>query len=76
MHIVEPADESQEPASEWEGITGRVKQLLELQSRDLATKEELAMVSRRQEDTQDKLDELAMALKRIEALLQSSHVSH
>ena len=29
MHVIEAADEDSKPAPEWEGITGRVKQLLE-----------------------------------------------
>ena len=29
MHVIEAADEDSKPTPEWEGITGRVKQLLE-----------------------------------------------
>ena len=80
MHIVEPADENEARAPEWEGITGRVKHLLDLQSKGL--KEDVAMVSRRQ-DEMSKLHEqlamrqegVAMALERIEALLLSVHTT-
>ena len=33
MHVVEAADTSETTVREWEGITGRVKQLLEMQDR-------------------------------------------
>ena len=36
MHFVEAANDNGTWALEWEGITGRVKQLLELQSEELA----------------------------------------
>ena len=54
MHVAEAADEDSEPAPEWEGITGRVKQLL---------RKEVAGVTGRLEavrlDVTEKVDEVA-----------------
>ena len=73
MHIVEPADENKTREPEWEGITGRVKQLLEMQSKEL--KEDVAMVAQRQDEMAQRHEELAMALERIEDLLLSTRAA-
>lgn len=38
MHIAEAADTSETTVREWEGITGRVKQLLEMQDQRVESK--------------------------------------
>eukprot|EP01047_Picozoa_sp_COSAG01_P034425 COSAG01_NODE_2584_length_7418_cov_4.468643_5_plen_1380_part_01 len=57
MHVIEAADEDGKPVPEWEGITGRVKQLLELESRKIKNERSLEIKTVRDELT-GKVDEL------------------
>ena len=66
MHIVEAADSSQDRTAsvEWEGITGRVKQLLEMQSRTQ---------DKKLEAVESKLDMVHSAHEALEGKLDSAH---
>ena len=70
MHALEPADEDSAPAPDWEGITGRMKQLLgrtearvdELSSK-MATKSEVAVVASKLDDMMDRMDTMMALIK-------------
>ena len=57
MHMVEAADEDSKPALEWQGITGRVKQLLE----PLSNK--VQQLDGRMDEMTGKLDEMRESQK-------------
>ena len=59
MHVAEAADEDSAPVPEWEGITGRVKQLLKpTDARVQAARQEVAAVTGKVNDVNDKVDEV------------------
>eukprot|EP01052_Picozoa_sp_SAG31_P017699 SAG31_NODE_1222_length_9294_cov_4.099184_5_plen_122_part_00 len=81
MHIAEPVDDNRGQTPEWEGITGRVKQIVAEQSREMKEevaivsnmlKDEVATVTRRQEEVARRQTDMAATLERIEALLSKS----
>ena len=69
MHVAEAADKDSTPAPDWEGITGRVKQLLELTnarveqvSSRMAVKEEVA-TNAEVEALMGKVDEMRVQIE-------------
>ena len=64
MHALEPADEDSAPAPDWEGITGRVKQLLELQ--DERVKQLLKLQDQRSENMLGAIESLDAKLVAID----------
>ena len=64
MHVVEAADEDSKPALEWEGITGRVEQLLEpLGNKVQQLDGRMDEMTGKLDETTDKLDEMRDLLK-------------
>ena len=68
MHIAEAADSSESTVQEWEGITGRMKQLLEMQDRRV----ELALDSKLAEITRQ-LGAMDSNFAELKSLFQASH---
>lgn len=64
MHVAEAADEDSKPAPEWEGITGRVKQLLE------PTNAKMVEMAGRMDELTGKVDGTRDELKEVRQLLQ------